>query len=106
MLFPLSIWSDIDGLGSSAIGGQLIRKANTQSPFSCDKSGSDTLMAGTDTPRYCLPQVLTPPAILSESLHQEGFCYILLRYLSILYCVFLGGILLYSDKLETVGETD
>lgn len=55
-LLSVCLWSDIDGLGSSAIGGQLIRKANTQSPFSCDKSGSDTLMAGTDT-----PQVLTPP---------------------------------------------
>uniref|UniRef100_A0A674CMN6 ARFGEF family member 3 n=1 Tax=Salmo trutta TaxID=8032 RepID=A0A674CMN6_SALTR len=35
----ITMLTDIDGLGSSAIGGQLIRKANTQSPFSCDKSG-------------------------------------------------------------------
>uniref|UniRef100_A0A8C7UI88 ARFGEF family member 3 n=1 Tax=Oncorhynchus mykiss TaxID=8022 RepID=A0A8C7UI88_ONCMY len=29
----ITMLTDIDGLGSSAIGGQLIRKANTQSPF-------------------------------------------------------------------------
>lgn len=38
--------SDIDGLGSSAIGGQLIRRASSRSPLSCDKAGSDTVMAG------------------------------------------------------------
>lgn len=38
--------SDIDGLGSSAIGGQLIRRANSQSPLSCDKASSDAVMAG------------------------------------------------------------
>lgn len=38
--------SDIDGLGSSAIGGQLIRRASSKSPLSCDKAGSDTVMAG------------------------------------------------------------
>ncbi|XP_029553561.1 brefeldin A-inhibited guanine nucleotide-exchange protein 3-like isoform X4 [Salmo trutta] len=50
----ITMLTDIDGLGSSAIGGQLIRKANTQSPFSCDKSGSDTLMAGIVFARYIL----------------------------------------------------
>lgn len=38
--------SDIDGLGSSAIGGQLIRRASSRSPLSCDKAGSDIVMAG------------------------------------------------------------
>lgn len=41
-----SALSDIDGLGSSAIGGQLIRKASTQSPFTSDKNGSDNMVAG------------------------------------------------------------
>lgn len=38
--------SDIDGLGSSAIGGQMVRRASSQSPLSCDKASSDTVMAG------------------------------------------------------------
>lgn len=41
-----SLLSDIDGLGSCGIGGQLISKAPSQSPPSCDKSKSDTVMAG------------------------------------------------------------
>ncbi|XP_031435442.1 brefeldin A-inhibited guanine nucleotide-exchange protein 3 isoform X2 [Clupea harengus] len=50
----ITMLTDIDGLGSSAIGGQLIRKASTQSPFLCDKSGSDTMMAGMVFARYIL----------------------------------------------------
>ncbi|XP_010887041.2 brefeldin A-inhibited guanine nucleotide-exchange protein 3 isoform X3 [Esox lucius] len=50
----ITMLTDIDGLGSSAIGGQLIRKANTQSPFSCDKTSSDALFAGTVFARYIL----------------------------------------------------
>uniref|UniRef100_A0A3B3RAL1 ARFGEF family member 3 n=1 Tax=Paramormyrops kingsleyae TaxID=1676925 RepID=A0A3B3RAL1_9TELE len=34
----ITMLTDIDGLGSSAIGGQLMRKASMQSPFSCDTS--------------------------------------------------------------------
>uniref|UniRef100_A0A3Q3J9L4 SEC7 domain-containing protein n=1 Tax=Monopterus albus TaxID=43700 RepID=A0A3Q3J9L4_MONAL len=36
----ITMLTDIDGLGSSAIGGQLIRKASSQSPLSCDKAGA------------------------------------------------------------------
>ncbi|XP_041922683.1 brefeldin A-inhibited guanine nucleotide-exchange protein 3 isoform X2 [Alosa sapidissima] len=50
----ITMLTDIDGLGSSTIGGQLIRKASTQSPFLCDKSGSDTMMAGMVFARYIL----------------------------------------------------
>uniref|UniRef100_A0A674CN80 ARFGEF family member 3 n=1 Tax=Salmo trutta TaxID=8032 RepID=A0A674CN80_SALTR len=51
----ITMLTDIDGLGSSAIGGQLIRKANTQSPFSCDKSGrSDSTPLGIVFARYIL----------------------------------------------------
>uniref|UniRef100_A0A673FMJ9 Brefeldin A-inhibited guanine nucleotide-exchange protein 3-like n=1 Tax=Sinocyclocheilus rhinocerous TaxID=307959 RepID=A0A673FMJ9_9TELE len=49
----ITMLTDIDGLGSSAIGGQLIRKASTQSPFTCDKNGSD-LVAGVVFARYIL----------------------------------------------------
>ncbi|XP_065105323.1 brefeldin A-inhibited guanine nucleotide-exchange protein 3 isoform X2 [Paramisgurnus dabryanus] len=50
----ITMLTDIDGLGSSAIGGQLIRKASTQSPFTCDKNGSDNLVAGAAFARYVL----------------------------------------------------
>ena len=51
IIFSLSsplprLLSDIDGLGSSAIGGQLIRRPSSQLSFSCDKPGSDATMAG------------------------------------------------------------
>nr|XP_046257820.1 brefeldin A-inhibited guanine nucleotide-exchange protein 3 isoform X4 [Scatophagus argus] len=42
----ITMLTDIDGLGSSAIGGQLIRRASSRSPFSCDKASSDTMTAG------------------------------------------------------------
>ncbi|XP_073690369.1 brefeldin A-inhibited guanine nucleotide-exchange protein 3 [Garra rufa] len=50
----ITMLTDVDGLGSSAIGGQLIRKASTQSPFICDKNGSDNLVAGVVFARYIL----------------------------------------------------
>ncbi|XP_077080176.1 brefeldin A-inhibited guanine nucleotide-exchange protein 3 isoform X2 [Siphateles boraxobius] len=50
----ITMLTDIDGLGSSAIGGQLIRKASTQSPFTCDKNGSDNLVAGVVFARFIL----------------------------------------------------
>ncbi|XP_029305131.1 brefeldin A-inhibited guanine nucleotide-exchange protein 3 isoform X4 [Cottoperca gobio] len=49
--------TDIDGLGSSAIGGQLIRRASSQFPLSCDKAGSDTVMAGAVFSRFILTGV-------------------------------------------------
>ncbi|XP_076025541.1 brefeldin A-inhibited guanine nucleotide-exchange protein 3 [Genypterus blacodes] len=52
----ITMLTDIDGLGSSAIGGQLIRKASSQSPLSCDK-GSDTAMAGAVFSRFILTGV-------------------------------------------------
>uniref|UniRef100_A0A8C4E3D4 SEC7 domain-containing protein n=1 Tax=Dicentrarchus labrax TaxID=13489 RepID=A0A8C4E3D4_DICLA len=40
-ILPLiTMLTDIDGLGSSAIGGQLIRRASSRSPLSCDKAGA------------------------------------------------------------------
>uniref|UniRef100_A0A3B5A9U8 ARFGEF family member 3 n=1 Tax=Stegastes partitus TaxID=144197 RepID=A0A3B5A9U8_9TELE len=36
----ITMLTDIDGLGSSAIGGQLIRRATSQSPLSCDKAST------------------------------------------------------------------
>ncbi|KAM3862762.1 brefeldin A-inhibited guanine nucleotide-exchange protein 3 [Diretmus argenteus] len=53
----ITMLTDIDGLGSSAIGGQLIRKASRQSPFSCDKAGSDSVMAGAVFSRFILTGV-------------------------------------------------
>ncbi|XP_017549643.1 brefeldin A-inhibited guanine nucleotide-exchange protein 3 isoform X3 [Pygocentrus nattereri] len=50
----ITMLTDIDGLGSSAIGGQLIRRASTQSPFNSDKSGSNTMIAGVVFARYIL----------------------------------------------------
>ncbi|KAM3605772.1 uncharacterized protein V6R79_004414 [Siganus canaliculatus] len=55
---PLIIMlTDIDGLGSSAIGGQLIRRASSRSPLSLDKSGSDAAMAGSVFSRFILTGV-------------------------------------------------
>ncbi|XP_056616634.1 brefeldin A-inhibited guanine nucleotide-exchange protein 3 isoform X2 [Triplophysa dalaica] len=50
----ITMLTDIDGLGSSAIGGQLIRKASTQSPFTSDKNSSDNMVAGVVFSRYIL----------------------------------------------------
>uniref|UniRef100_A0A8P4KJM7 SEC7 domain-containing protein n=1 Tax=Dicentrarchus labrax TaxID=13489 RepID=A0A8P4KJM7_DICLA len=57
-ILPLiTMLTDIDGLGSSAIGGQLIRRASSRSPLSCDKAGSDTVMAGAVFSRFILTGV-------------------------------------------------
>ncbi|XP_041645765.1 brefeldin A-inhibited guanine nucleotide-exchange protein 3 isoform X2 [Cheilinus undulatus] len=53
----ITMLTDIDGLGSSAIGGQLIRRASSQSPLSYDKTGSDTVMAGAVFSRFILTGV-------------------------------------------------
>ncbi|XP_056292080.1 brefeldin A-inhibited guanine nucleotide-exchange protein 3 [Pseudoliparis swirei] len=53
----ITVLTDIDGLGSSAIGGQLIRRASNQSPLSVDKAGSDTVMAGAVFSRFVLTGV-------------------------------------------------
>ncbi|XP_034537847.1 brefeldin A-inhibited guanine nucleotide-exchange protein 3 [Notolabrus celidotus] len=53
----ITMLTDIDGLGSSAIGGQLIRRASSRSPLSCDKAGSDTVMAGAVFSRFILTGV-------------------------------------------------
>ncbi|KAK1170570.1 brefeldin A-inhibited guanine nucleotide-exchange protein 3-like isoform X1 [Acipenser oxyrinchus oxyrinchus] len=50
----ITMLTDIDGLGSSAIGGQLIHKASMQSPLSHDKSADDSLIAGVVFARYIL----------------------------------------------------
>ncbi|XP_062851939.1 brefeldin A-inhibited guanine nucleotide-exchange protein 3-like [Trichomycterus rosablanca] len=50
----ITMLTDIDGLGSSAIGGQLIRRATSQSPFTSDNTNNDTVLAGTVFARYIL----------------------------------------------------
>ncbi|MGH0130271.1 UNVERIFIED_CONTAM: hypothetical protein FKN15_015613 [Acipenser sinensis] len=50
----ITMLTDIDGLGSSAIGGQLIIKASMQSPLSHDKSAADSVVAGVVFARYIL----------------------------------------------------
>ncbi|XP_054455973.1 brefeldin A-inhibited guanine nucleotide-exchange protein 3 [Anoplopoma fimbria] len=57
MLPLITVLTDIDGLGSSAIGGQMIRRASNQSPLSCDKASSDTVMAGAVFSRFILTGV-------------------------------------------------
>ncbi|KAM9477509.1 brefeldin A-inhibited guanine nucleotide-exchange protein 3 isoform 2-T2 [Clarias gariepinus] len=53
--FPLiTMLTDIDGLGSSAIGGQLIRRASSQSSFTTDKKDNNTVLAGIVFARYIL----------------------------------------------------
>ncbi|KAK2921525.1 brefeldin A-inhibited guanine nucleotide-exchange protein 3 isoform X1 [Channa argus] len=53
----ITILTDIDGLGSSAIGGQMIRRASSQPPLICGKAGSDTVMAGAVFARFILTGV-------------------------------------------------
>ncbi|XP_042289309.1 brefeldin A-inhibited guanine nucleotide-exchange protein 3 isoform X2 [Thunnus maccoyii] len=53
----VTMLTDIDGLGSSAIGGQLIRRASSQLPLTCDKASSDTVMAGAVFSRFILTGV-------------------------------------------------
>ncbi|XP_029962135.1 brefeldin A-inhibited guanine nucleotide-exchange protein 3 [Salarias fasciatus] len=53
----ITMLTDIDGLGSSAIGGQLVRRASSRSPLSCDTSSSDTLTAGAVFSRFILTGV-------------------------------------------------
>ncbi|XP_034040530.1 brefeldin A-inhibited guanine nucleotide-exchange protein 3 isoform X1 [Thalassophryne amazonica] len=50
----ITVLTDIDGLGSSAIGGQMIRRASSQSPLSCDRASSDTILAGAVFSRFIL----------------------------------------------------
>ncbi|XP_030603595.1 brefeldin A-inhibited guanine nucleotide-exchange protein 3 [Archocentrus centrarchus] len=53
----ITVLTDIDGLGSSAIGGQLISRASSHLPLSCEKAGSDTVMAGAVFSRFILTGV-------------------------------------------------
>ncbi|XP_028279205.1 brefeldin A-inhibited guanine nucleotide-exchange protein 3 isoform X2 [Parambassis ranga] len=53
----ITMLTDIDGLGSSAIGGQLIRRVSNQLPLSCDKASSDMVMAGAVFSRFILTGV-------------------------------------------------
>ncbi|KAF7649682.1 hypothetical protein LDENG_00137670 [Lucifuga dentata] len=53
----ITMLTDIDGLGSSAIGGQLIRRESSQSPLSCGKAASDTVVAGAVFSRFILTGV-------------------------------------------------
>ncbi|XP_041106722.1 brefeldin A-inhibited guanine nucleotide-exchange protein 3-like isoform X3 [Polyodon spathula] len=50
----ITMLTDIDGLGSSAIGGQMINKASMQSPLSHDKSAADSVVAGVVFARFIL----------------------------------------------------
>ncbi|XP_047191046.1 brefeldin A-inhibited guanine nucleotide-exchange protein 3 [Scophthalmus maximus] len=53
----ITMLTDIDGLGSSAIGGQLIRRPCSQLPIRCDKTSSDSATAGAVFSRFILTGV-------------------------------------------------
>uniref|UniRef100_A0AAX7UTH2 SEC7 domain-containing protein n=1 Tax=Astatotilapia calliptera TaxID=8154 RepID=A0AAX7UTH2_ASTCA len=53
----ITMLTDIDGLGSSAIGGQLIRRASSHAPLGCEKPCSDAVMAGAVFSRFILTGV-------------------------------------------------
>ncbi|NWR29875.1 BIG3 protein, partial [Tachuris rubrigastra] len=50
----ISMLTDIDGLGSSAIGGQLMVSASAQSPLSQNRKTDDSVVAGVAFARYLL----------------------------------------------------
>ncbi|XP_019382574.1 PREDICTED: brefeldin A-inhibited guanine nucleotide-exchange protein 3 isoform X4 [Gavialis gangeticus] len=50
----ITMLTDIDGLGSSAIGGQLMASASTQSPLSQIRKTDDSVVAGVAFSRYLL----------------------------------------------------
>ncbi|NXX51554.1 BIG3 protein, partial [Tricholaema leucomelas] len=50
----ITMLTDIDGLGSSAIGGQLMASASAQSPLSQNQKTDDSLVAGVAFARYLL----------------------------------------------------
>ncbi|NXX79958.1 BIG3 protein, partial [Urocolius indicus] len=50
----ITMLTDIDGLGSSAIGGQLMASASTQSPLSQNRKTDDSVVAGVAFARYIL----------------------------------------------------
>ncbi|NWY65440.1 BIG3 protein, partial [Erithacus rubecula] len=50
----ISMLTDIDGLGSSAIGGQLMASASAQSPLSQNRKTDDSVVAGIAFARYIL----------------------------------------------------
>ncbi|XP_019715686.1 brefeldin A-inhibited guanine nucleotide-exchange protein 3 isoform X4 [Hippocampus comes] len=52
----ITMLNDMDGLGSSAIGGQLMRRFNQSAP-SCDRAGDDAVVAGGVLSRFLLTGV-------------------------------------------------
>uniref|UniRef100_A0A8C3HW99 ARFGEF family member 3 n=1 Tax=Chrysemys picta bellii TaxID=8478 RepID=A0A8C3HW99_CHRPI len=50
----ITMLTDIDGLGSSAIGGQLMASASTQSPLTQNRKTDDSVVAGVAFARYLL----------------------------------------------------
>lgn len=48
-LLFFNVLADIDGLGSSAIGGQLMASASAQSPLSQNQKTDDSVVAGIKT---------------------------------------------------------
>ncbi|KAF6731998.1 Brefeldin A-inhibited guanine nucleotide-exchange protein 3 [Oryzias melastigma] len=53
----ITLLTNIDGLGSSAIGGQLIRRPSSQTALGCAKDGGDTVTAGAVFSRFILTGV-------------------------------------------------
>uniref|UniRef100_A0A3B3UFF2 ARFGEF family member 3 n=1 Tax=Poecilia latipinna TaxID=48699 RepID=A0A3B3UFF2_9TELE len=53
----ITMLTDIDGLGSSAIGGQMIRRPSSQSALSSERAGGDTATAGAVFSRFILTGV-------------------------------------------------
>ncbi|XP_038124531.1 brefeldin A-inhibited guanine nucleotide-exchange protein 3 isoform X3 [Cyprinodon tularosa] len=57
-ILPLiTMLTDIDGLGSSAIGGQMVRRPSSQSALASEKAGIDTVTAGAVFSRFILTGV-------------------------------------------------
>ncbi|XP_069090434.1 brefeldin A-inhibited guanine nucleotide-exchange protein 3 isoform X2 [Pleurodeles waltl] len=50
----ITMLTDMDGLGSSAIGGQLLASASSQSPLNQDRSTDSAILAGVSFARYLL----------------------------------------------------
>ncbi|XP_043943030.1 brefeldin A-inhibited guanine nucleotide-exchange protein 3 [Protopterus annectens] len=50
----IAMLTDIDGLGSSTVGGQMLSTASQQSPLVQDRSTEDSVMAGVAFARYIL----------------------------------------------------
>lgn len=65
--------TDIDGLESSAIGGQLMASASTESPFTQSRRTDDSTVAGKVLDPHTLP-VLSAIKLSYGSISEGRFC--------------------------------